>query len=241
MRLSTMCTSASIRTDVSDANRDANLGVLLYQNRDTNSFSFPVALCPPVLDQTYYWRIDEVNDTCAPNIWPGVLWQFKMADYEQVESFESYASSTALQAVWSITGSAVTRETALAKVHLPGLYSMKYAYDQNSATEAYANVTEPNKLPVDINNWKTADIKALTLYFYGAADNNAEKMYVALESTDGQSEDVYYDGDANDLKVANWHEWDIKLSDFSTDVNLSDVNKVYIGFDSAYQKGYRMV
>jgi hypothetical protein len=224
------------RNDVNDANRaDPEL---LYLKRDTNSFSFPVALCPPVLGRTYYWRIDEVNDVCDPCNWKGLVWQFKMADYEEVESFNSYTSSAALQAVWSLTGSAITRETAAAKVHGIGGYSMKYAYTKDSATEAYASTTDVNKLPVDINNWKTADIKALTLYFRGAADNNAEKMYVALESKDGKSKDVYYDGDANDLKVTNWHEWNIKLSDFNDGgVNLSDVNKVYIGFDTPTKDG----
>jgi len=38
-----------------------------------------------------------------------------------------------------------------------------------------------------------------------------------------------YDGDTNDIKIADWQEWSIALSDF-VDVNLADVKKVYIGF-----------
>jgi hypothetical protein len=50
---------------------------------------------------------------------------------------------------------------------------------------------------------------------------------------------VYYGADANDdpnnLKIPDWHEWNIKLSDFKKPSNVNDVNlhsiaKVYIGF-----------
>jgi hypothetical protein len=53
-------------------------------------------------------------------------------------------------------------------------------------------------------------------------------MYVALKSTDNNSAVVYYDN-SNDLKEPAWHEWNIKLSDF-TGVNLHSIAKVYIGF-----------
>jgi hypothetical protein len=112
---------------------------------------------------------------------------------------------------------------------------MKYEYTAANATKADANTTGENKLPVDINNWTTADIKALTLYFYGDATNSAEKMYVALKSTDNNSAIVYYD-DPNDINEPEWHEWNIKLSDF-TDVNLRSIAKVYIGFDTPTSNG----
>jgi hypothetical protein len=211
--------------DATDPNAPPGRG-----RQDSNSYDFNAP--PPVLGQTYYWRIDEVNDACDPYKWKGLLWQFTMADYEEVESFNSYADDANLRKVWGLTGSAITLNTASAKARSGN--SMKYAYTQGSATEGDANTTGGNKLPVDINNWKTADIKALTLYFYGAADNNAEQMYVALKDTANKTK-VYYDY-PDDLNEAEWHEWNIELSDF-TSVDLNDVNKIYIGFDTPTKNG----
>jgi len=208
------------KDDVNDANDPNTLPGRGRQ--DANNCAFPTPI--PVLGQTYYWRIDEVNDACAPNIWKGIVWQFTMAGYEEVESFNSYADDAALQAVWTLAGSTISLEDTIVQSGK----SMKYEYTSSSATEADANTTEPNKLPVDINDWTTADIKALTLYFYGDATNSAEKMYVVLKSTDNNSAVVYYD-DPNDLKIPEWHEWNIKLSDF-TGVDLNSIAKVYIGF-----------
>jgi len=58
-------------------------------------------------------------------------------------------------------------------------------------------------------------------------------MYVVLEDTAGNYAQVdygyYVDEDVNDVKDEEWHEWNVALSDF-TDVILTDVNKLYIGF-----------
>jgi hypothetical protein len=215
--------------DVNDANRtDDPCNVLVYQGRDTNSLDFPAAP-PPELGQTYYWRIDEVNDACDPCNWKGNVWQFTMADYEEVESFNSYAGDAALVAVWTLTGSTISIENTIVRSGK----SMKYQYTNGSPpyyTEADANTTGPNSLQVT-QDWTTADIESLVLHFYGNVANAAEKMYVALRDTDNNLAVVYYD-DPNDLKEPEWHKWNIKLSDFSNinDVNLSSIAKVYIGF-----------
>jgi len=39
----------------------------------------------------------------------------------------------------------------------------------------------------------------------------------------------YEDEDMNDIKVEEWHQWDIALSDFNG-VDLNDLSKLYIGF-----------
>jgi hypothetical protein len=52
---------------------DNGTGDTFIDNRDTNSYSPDGAL---VLDTTYYWRIDEVNDTTT---WKGLVWNFRIA------------------------------------------------------------------------------------------------------------------------------------------------------------------
>lgn len=44
--------------------------------------------------------------------------------------------------------------------------------------------------------------------------------------------------DMNDVDEPSWHEWDIKLQDFNdNNVDLTDVNKMYIGFGVRFAQG----
>jgi lysophospholipase L1-like esterase len=209
-------------------------------NQDPCTFAFPSP--PPVLGQTYYWRIDEVNDACAPYLWEGDVWEFTMDDHEVVEDFDSYADQNALEAVWSLAGS--TDITIEENVVQSGK-SMKYDYDTNSPpyySEVFADTAGSNKLPVDTQDWTSAGIAALTLHFSGDGTNTVEPMYVTLEDINNKSATVYYgDGgeDPNDLKDPDWHEWNIVLSDFPSlnDVNLKSISKIYIGFGDEASPG----
>ena len=77
------------------------------------------------------------------------------------------------------------------------------------------------------------------LPIYGDPDNDAnatEQMYVGLEDNSGPGSYVevrYGDRgeDMNDIRVAQWHQWNLALSDFADGgLNLGAVKKVYIGF-----------
>jgi hypothetical protein len=70
------------------------------------------------------------------------------------------------------------------------------------------------------------------LYFYGQPGNDATKpMYVKLVDSDTPVHiaQVIYNGDMNDIRVPEWQEWNIPLTNF-TGVNLAKVAKVVIGF-----------
>jgi hypothetical protein len=45
---------------------------------------------PLELGETYYWRIDEVNETATPSIRPGEVWSFSTREYHVVDDFENY-------------------------------------------------------------------------------------------------------------------------------------------------------
>ncbi|MFB0525815.1 MAG: hypothetical protein ACETVZ_09750, partial [Phycisphaerae bacterium] len=48
-------------------------------------------LAPPLeVSQTYYWRIDEVNNLHPESPWVGKVWSFTTADYIVVDDFEDY-------------------------------------------------------------------------------------------------------------------------------------------------------
>ncbi|MHC4596778.1 MAG: LamG-like jellyroll fold domain-containing protein, partial [Planctomycetota bacterium] len=42
------------------------------------------------LGTTYYWRVDEVNETETPTTWQGDIWDFTVQEYFVVDDFESY-------------------------------------------------------------------------------------------------------------------------------------------------------
>jgi hypothetical protein len=118
--------------------------------------------------------------------------------------------------------------------------SMKYDYDSSGGlwgdlhyySEAARTITDPC-------DWTAFGTKVLTLYFYGHPDNDAnatEQMYAGLEDSSGSASYVevkYGDNgeDVNDVKLADWQEWNIRLEDFNDGgVDLTDVNRLYIGF-----------
>lgn len=59
-------------TDVQNASRSNSLGVLVSQDQDASSYD-PGLL---EIEQTYYWRVDEVNAPINPGIYKGDVWSF---------------------------------------------------------------------------------------------------------------------------------------------------------------------
>ncbi len=115
---------------------------------------------------------------------------------------------------------------------------MRYTY-YNGFDFGAGYYSEIERQYPDPCNWTTFGVKALTLYFYGNPNNDAgdmEQMYVSLKDDDGNYAEARYgdgeDEDMNDIKLADWQEWNIALADF-TAVNPAGVKNLYIGF------GYR--
>ncbi len=147
---------------------------------------------------------------------------------------------------WNDDGTGLMESTIVRSgVSMPYYYendgdnkSKPYPYDNPDNplqyySEASVKTTGPNSLGFT-EDWLAKGAKSLVLWFYGDPDNAAtaaEQMYVALEDGDNPSHIavVPYDGDMEDIKQEQWHEWNIALSSF-TGVNLDDVQKLYIGF-----------
>ena len=203
--------------------------------RTNPSYTLPTPPAPLALDQTYYWRVDEVNNAGSdPCFWEGKVWSFTVVNYIVVDDFDSYADDDALRAVWTAaayTGAAISLQTGNADANLVhDGNSMNYHYDSYYwwLSEAYADTAD---LPRVGSNWTAGGVKALVLWFYGKAGNDAnEQMYVKL--TDGASNSAtmnYPPSKMNDIREERWQEWNIPLAAF-TGVNLADVNRITIGF-----------
>ena len=191
------------------------------QPQDANSFD----PCGLELSQTYYWRIDQVNDPCVndPCVWPGNIWSFTVADCIVVDDFESYNDSNKeVYDTW-IGNDGVFVYISTDPAHGCELQSMAFEYFY--ADEFHFEVTRTFSPPQD---WASADVEVLELFFHGMAGNDTDgQMYVALSDGDVNMV-IPYDGDANDIEQDAWHVWRIELQDFNG-LNLANVESISIG------------
>ncbi len=189
------------------------------QPQDVNSF------IPPALElsKTYYWRLDELNDADANSPWTGDIWKFTTADYLVVDNFESYDSSKKIYHTWTQIDQAYIYLSKHPKPVYKCRQSMafRYYYDPIFYSEVAYTFSSPQ-------DWASAGVKSLELFFYGQEDNDIKgQMYIAL--SDGNVNAVVpYDGDANDIRSETWQPWRIDLQNL--DLNFSNIEYISIGF-----------
>ena len=183
---------------------------------------------------TYYWKVVEVNEAEAISTWEGALWSFTVQEYGLVDGFEAYDNDlnriydTWLDGWVNETGSTVGyAEEPFAErsiVH-GGIQSMPLEYD-NSSAPFYS---EADRTWAGAEDWTSGGAVMLRLYFHGAADNDAESLYVAVEDAAGNVAVVTHD-DPDAALVASWQAWSIPLKALAdAGVNLTAVKTMYIG------------
>jgi hypothetical protein len=187
---------------------------------------------------TYYWRIDEANDSNPDSPWTGPLWSFTTANFLIIDDFEAYndinegePGSNRIYLAWadgfddptngSIVGHANPPFAEQAIVH-GGSQSMPFAYD-NSAGVSEATLTLSSN-----RNWTVNGVNTLTIWFRGSTNNSAENLFVELNGTALVNHD-----NPDAALITSWTRWNIDLQAFADQgVNLSNVNSLTIGLDS---------
>ena len=206
------------------------------------------------LDTTYYWRIDEVNDPC---VWKGPVWRFTVGDFIILDDFESYDKSNNLiwytwyckQAMPYGQRSGAILSVSASIVHTDD-QAMKYSYETDDSKYwdqdyAYSDACLPLEEIGGFQDWTTVDVRLLTIFFYGQAQNDAnetEQMYMGVRDTFNRYAEMRY-GDnegqlLSDLKAEEWHRWDVPFVWFadgnfaavSADIDFSSISSVYLGF-----------
>jgi len=185
---------------------------------------------------TYYWRIDEVNNTNADSPWTGPLWSFTTANFLIVDDFESYndlnpddPASNRIFMAWfdgfdnpAVNGSVVGHENppfAEQTIVHKGNQSMPMTYD-NAVGKSEATLTLTSN-----RDWTVNGVNTLVIWFRGSVGNAAENLYVALNGN------AVVDHDNPDAALATtWTQWNIDLQAFADQgVNLANVNSITFG------------
>jgi hypothetical protein len=138
------------------------------------------------LAQTYYWRVDEVNEVETPTTWQGNVWDFSTQKYFVVDDFESYndldttdPESNRIFLTW-LDGYEVATNGSLVGYDVPPFaeqtivhgdkQSMPLFFD-NSGTAQYSEATLTLSPQQD---WTIKNIEALVLWFKGNAPGFVE-------------------------------------------------------------------
>jgi hypothetical protein len=193
---------------------------------------------PLLINQTYYWRIDEVNDLNPNSPWIGKNWSFTTANFLIIDDMESYnnidppdPASNTIFGAWldgysdPTNGALVGYDDPLEPSYTEqtivqsGLQSMPFAYD-NAAGKSEATLTLTSN-----TDWTVNGVDTLGIWYIGDPANAAETMYVVLNGSAGVD-----NPDANAAQVAEWTEWRVSLSEFG--INLTNVNTITLGLRS---------
>ncbi|MHC4239927.1 MAG: LamG domain-containing protein, partial [Planctomycetota bacterium] len=237
--------------------RDANTAVTMrvFRGNTTDEFNDIEILD---LDTYYYWRIDEVNDPnkWKGNVWKFKVADHIILDDFEIYQDDSHLQSTwsdmATQPIGRTTGARLYLGKYSSSVkYLPhgGDQIMRFGFCNCICMISDVRYSETwLRMTPDKKDWTQEDVKALTLFFYGLPTNEVyeqDQMYVGIEDTGGKYAEIRYgdyertgEEDINDLNEPEWHKWFIGLPDFNdpcyaavpNDVDLTDVNRLYIGF-----------
>lgn len=225
--------------DVNNATINNPLNVLVKQAYNDTTYNTG----PLNFGQTYYWRVDEVNDLKLGSPWKGVVFRFTVSSYIVIDDFESYndipstePNSHLIYKTWSdgfdnpsVNGSVIgnpSGSTMNTQIFHGGKQSAPVIY--NNTVANYSEVTVQIANLGLSRDWAADNFKVLSLWFYGDTTNSAtERMYVELNGTR-----VTYTGPLTDLQQIVWKEWPINLSAF-VGIDLSDVTDLSIGFEKA--------
>ncbi|MCF7975484.1 MAG: discoidin domain-containing protein [Phycisphaerae bacterium] len=219
----------------------------------TNTNSVDLISFDPEMGATYYWRVDEVNETEDPSLWAGPVWSFSTVDSLVVEDFESYGNLSPdrpFQAWYdgygysadeyfpvdypgNGTGSGVGHD-----IWGPGspyfggsIMETTIVYGGSQSMPLYYDNTggaaSETQRTFDMpQNWTVGGIQSLSLMVHGTVGNTGQ-LYAKINSAKITG--------APDISQAGWQAWIIDLSTVAG--NLQNVTSLTIGVEGAGAEG----
>ncbi|OHB62090.1 MAG: hypothetical protein A2Y76_00720 [Planctomycetes bacterium RBG_13_60_9] len=202
---------------------------------------------PLNLEETYYWKVVEVNQAETPSSWPSDLWSFSTATYITVDDFESYTNDSPKRVfqTWidgggfspddffpnghsgNGTGSFVGYDPTLGDIMETTYFygpsqSMPLYYD-NSAAPKISEAVRTLDPAKDTTDWTRHGLTTLVLFFRGDVNNVGAPLYVKINNTK-----VVYSNGAAATTSPFWKQWNIDLASVSV-ADLKNVKTLTIG------------
>ena len=212
------------------------------------------------LGQTYYWRVDEVNEAQVPSVWAGPVWNFSTTPALIVDDFESYTNvspNRPFQTWMDGMGYAADEHFPVAYAGNGSgaavghdIWDMTSPHFDGSIMERDNTIGDSNwSLPFYYDNadgaashidrhwsipqdWSVHGVQTLVLHFYGATGNMGQ-LFVMINDTK-----IVYDGDTSNLEKPEWTAWHIDLTSLA---GLQNVSTLTLGIDGALAAGVLLV
>jgi hypothetical protein len=205
------------------------------------------------LGETYYWRVDEVNQTEATTTWTGPVWSFTTASALVVDDFENYTNFSPDRPfqTWldgfgysadeffpapypgNGTGSGAGHDIwSSSSDHFNGQVMEKGDTLPGSGQSMpfyYSNTggaaSKLDRTWATPQDWSAHGIQTMVLYFLGSEDNTGGSVFVTINGRK-----VTYPDNAH-LSEPTWHQWNIDLASLGTSLNA--VTSMSIGVEGA--------
>ncbi|MCP4452204.1 MAG: LamG domain-containing protein, partial [Planctomycetes bacterium] len=207
------------------------------------------------MDETYYWRVDEVNQAEPTPIWAGPVWRLSTVATLTVDDFESYGNMSPDRPFQTWLDGFGYSEDEFFPTPYPGngtgagvghdIWSLSSPHYGGDIMESTAVHGGGLSLPFYYENsggsdsridrhwttpqdWSGHGIQTLVVYFHGAAGNTTGQLYAKINDTK-----IPYNGDASNLTRLRWTLWTIDLSALA----LSEVTTLSFGVEGANASG----
>ena len=207
------------------------------------------------LGQTYYWRVDEVNEAEAVSLWAGPVWRFSTVGSLTVDDFDSYSNISPDRPfqTWldgfgysadeffpagyggNGTGAGVGHDIwSLSSAHYDSQIMEDTIAKSGKSMPLYFNNTnglslsEAQRSLDPAQDWTVNGIKSLSLNIHGDPGNSGQ-LYLKINGTR-----VNYEGLSDALQRSQWIPWHIDLSDMA---GLQNVTSLAIGIEGGGATG----
>ncbi len=211
------------------------------------------------LGQTYYWRVDEVNEAEVPSVWTGPVWSLSTPEALIVDDFEGYNNNspdrpfqTWLDGIGysadeffpagyggNGTGVAIGHDIwSVASAHYNGDImetANTIAGSDQSMPFYYSNsgnvASETQRTFAVPQDWTVGGAETLSIPFVGTAGNTGT-LYVKINGVK-----VTYPRDPGNLALGGWLAFNIDL----TSMDVQSVTELAIGAEGAGASGMLLI